>query len=49
MWNKEDMLFVGEDQIRKYFSKLDFHRSIGPGVMQLLVMMKLADVTLNYL
>lgn len=29
-WSKQDLLLIGENQVRKHLSKLDRHKSMGP-------------------
>ncbi|KAK4810486.1 hypothetical protein QYF61_004266 [Mycteria americana] len=43
-WSKEDVLFVEEDQIREYLSKLDVHKSMVLDRMQPRVLREPADV-----
>jgi len=43
-WNKEEVLFVEEDEVRKYLSKLDKCKSMGPDGMHLQLLRDLADV-----
>jgi len=35
VWSKAGLLFVEEDQVRKYLGKLDIHKSMGPAGVHL--------------